>query len=340
MARMIDEIKRRAEAAARELDEKYEIKSKLNQGARTAADAVRKGSDAASSAFDAARAEVGRIDQEHKISERVGAQTRRATDAAKEAFRDSGAGPVVDGAVKDAKEAVSEAVNEAKDLGSDMFGGARRFYEGAAGAARAGTSAARLPWSLRELVSSSKAWINANPGKAAIISLAVMAGTRAGSALATLDVVVLGAGGSGNWLFHSALIPYGLRKLADKYESYLKRQEDLVRKGELAEAEQKRVEFERDMAKYIGAPLLGAFSVAAGAGLVYEAFAGGAVTGFPVNLVLGGNPLLTSIWLFGNGLVCFHNGYRFFMMALGDQEEVARVVRDIKALIPEATVTS
>jgi hypothetical protein len=56
--------------------------------------------------------------------------------------------------------------------------------------------------------------------------------------------------------------------------------------------------------------------------------------GFPINLILGGNPLLSSIWLFGNGLVCFHNGYKFFMMALADQEDAERLVRDIKGLLP------
>jgi hypothetical protein len=44
--------------------------------------------------------------------------------------------------------------------------------------------------------------------------------------------------------------------------------------------------------------------------------------------------MLSSIWLFGNGLVCFHNGYKFFMMALADQDDVARVARDIKGLLP------
>jgi len=149
-----------------------------------------------------------------------------------------------------------------------------------------------------------------------------------------LDVVLLGAGGAGNWLFHSAIAPYGLRKLAEKYEAYLKRQEELIREGKLTEAERDRAKFQRDAAKYVGAPLLGAFSIAAGAGLVAEAFTGGAVAGFPINLVLGGNPMLSSIWLFGNGLVCFYNGYKFFMIALANQEDVARVVRDIKGLLP------
>jgi len=60
-----------------------------------------------------------------------------------------------------------------------------------------------------------------------------------------------------------------------------------------------------------------------------------AVRRVSINIVLGGNPMLSSIWLFGNGLVCFYNGYKFFMMAVGDQEDVARVVRDIKGLLQQ-----
>jgi len=191
-----------------------------------------------------------------------------------------------------------------------------------------------LPASLINAMASARRWAKRNPGKAAIVSLALIAGTRAGSALLTLDVTLLGAGGAGNWLFHSALAPYGLRKLSEKYEAHLKKQETLIRDGKLTEAEAARVRFQRNAAKYVGAPLLGAFSIAAGAGLIAEAFTGGVVGGLPINLVLGGNPLLSSIWLFGNGLVCFHNGYKFFMMALADKEDVARVVRDIKGLLP------
>ena len=108
----------------------------------------------------------------------------------------------------------------------------------------------------------------------------------------------------------------------------------MLREGKLDAAARERVEFERNVAKYVGAPLLGAFSVAAGAGMVVDAVSGGAVTGFPINLVLGNNPLLSGIWLFGNGLICFHSGYKFFMMALADQEDVERVIRDIKGLLP------
>lgn len=333
MASKLDELRRRAEKAARELNEKYEIKSKIEQGTRVAEDAIRKGADAASSGIGVAREEASRMNREHKITEKVSENARRATESARRAavradqtIRTSGA-----------KEKVSEVATEAKEKATDFFGEARRYYENASGAAKAGVSAARLPSSVSGAVSSARTWIKENPGKSALVSLALVAGTRAGSAFSALDVTLLGAGGAGNWLFHSALVPYGLRKLSEKYESYLKNQEALLKEGKLSEAEQSRVKFERDMAKYVGAPLLGAFSVAAGAGLVYEAFTGAAVTGFPISLVIGGNPMLSSIWLFGNGLVCFHNGYKFFMMALGDQEDVARVAQDIKGLLPAST---
>ena len=319
----LDELRRRAEQTARDLDEKYKITSKLDQGTKAATDALRKGVDVASSGIDAAREEISRIDRDHKISERVTDSARKVGDTIDEAARSSGA-----------KEKAAEVASDVKATATDIYGEARRFYENASGAARSSASAARLPSSVFSALSKARTWAKQNPGKAAIVSLAFVAGTRAGSAFSALDVTLLGAGGAGSWLFHSAVVPYGLRKLSEKYEVYLKRQEELLRDGKLTEVEAGRVKFQRDAAKYVGAPLLGAFSVAAGAGLVYEAVMGGAVTGFPISLVLGGNPLLSSIWLFGNGLVCFHNGYKFFMMAFGDEEEVARVVRDVKGLLP------
>jgi hypothetical protein len=144
----------------------------------------------------------------------------------------------------------------------------------------------------------------------------------------------LGAGGAGNWFFNSALPIVGIRKLTEKYNEYLKEQERLLADGKLDEAERGRVEFQRNLTKYVGAPLLGTFSVAAGASMIGGAFSGATVTGFPVSLILGGNPLLNGIWFFANGVVCISEGYKFFMIALADQEEVEKVVREIKGLLP------
>jgi len=315
----LDELKKRAQAAARDLNEKYEIKSKLDRGAQVAEDAVRKTVDLASSAVDAAREGAARIDKETRASERA----REAARAAGEAYSESGV-----------KERVDQAASGARDRASEAYEKAKEYYKSASSAARAGTSAARLPSSVISAIKAGTEWVKNNPGKAAVVSLALSAGTRAGAAFSSLDAVILGSGGAGNWLFHSAVIPYGLRRLSEKYETYLKGQEELLKEGKLDAAARERVEFERNVARYVGAPLLGAFSVAVGAGMVADAVSGGAVTGFPINLVLGNNPLLSGIWLFGNGLICFHSGYKFFMMAVANQEDVERVIRDIKGLLP------
>jgi hypothetical protein len=336
MPSKLDELRQRAEKTARQLDERFEISNKVNEGARRATDALRKGADVATSALDAAREEVSRVDREHRVSERVSGAARRASESLEDAVERSGIKQKAADAAEEAAQKASQVAGEARGKAEDLFGEARKYYDSATGAAKAGVSAARLPASLLGAVSSARTWAKKNPGKAAVVSLAFIAGTRAGSAFSSLDVTVLGAGGAGHWLFHSAIAPYGLRKLSEKFEGYLKRQEQLINEGKLSEAEQNRVKFQRDAAKYVGAPLLGAFSIAAGAGLIAEAVSGGGVTGFPINLILGGNPALSSIWLFGNGLVCFHNGYKFFMMALADKDEIQRVVRDIKGLLPAA----
>ena len=87
MPSKLDELRRRAEEAARQLDEKFEIKTKLDKGARATTDALRKGAEVASSTFDAARDEVSRIDREHNVSARVSENARRAADAADDVFR-------------------------------------------------------------------------------------------------------------------------------------------------------------------------------------------------------------------------------------------------------------
>src|SRR6266536_491290 len=97
-----------------------------------------------------------------------------------------------------------------------------------------------------------------------------------------------------------------------------------------------RIEFQRKITKYVGAPLLGAFSCAAGAAMFAQIASPGAITGAPISWLLGGNPFLDGVWLFANGVICFHQGYKFFMIALADQEEVNRVVREIKGLLPAA----
>ena len=80
--------------------------------------------------------------------------------------------------------------------------------------------------------------------------------------------------------------------------------------------------------------MLGAFSCAAGAVMFAQIVHPVGLAGAPISLLFGSNPFLDGVWLFANGVICFHQGYKFFMIALADQEEVNRVVREIKGLLP------
>ena len=79
-------------------------------------------------------------------------------------------------------------------------------------------------------------WIKENPGKTAVVTVSLVLGIRGGAAFPGLDAVLLGA--HPHWLTHSALPVYGLRKASEKFDSYLKKREELIGRGELDEAEQ------------------------------------------------------------------------------------------------------
>jgi hypothetical protein len=128
-----------------------------------------------------------------------------------------------------------------------------------------------------------------------------------------------------------------LKKASEKFDEYLKKQEARIAAGELDEAERERVEFQKKMAKYVGAPLLGAFSCTMGAVMFAQIVNPVGLTGAPISWIFGGNPVLDGVWLFANGVICFHQGYKFFMIALADQEEMNRMVREIKGLLPAMT---
>src|SRR5215216_1470648 len=99
MPSKIDELKRRAEEAARRMNEKYEIKTKIDEGAR--------------------------IDREHRVSERVTEGARRAASAAEDAIRRSGIKDKAGDVASDVRDKATDAAREAKEKTSDLFGEAR-----------------------------------------------------------------------------------------------------------------------------------------------------------------------------------------------------------------------
>lgn len=309
-----DEWQQAARRKARELDEKYAISDIVGESARAAGEAAKRGAETMASGAERLRSEAERLSED----EEVGEATRRAAAGVKRA------GDVVRDVAGDAGKKAGEVLDDAKK----HYDRASQVFDKSARLTRASTAATTGVFKARD-------WIKENPGKAAVVGVSLVLGIRAGAAFPGLDAVLIGA--HPHWLTHSALPVYGLRKASEKFDSYLKKREELMGRGELTEAEQQRVEFERNIAKYVGAPLLGAFSCAAGAAMWAQIFQPGPIVGAPISWLLGGNPFLDGVWLFANGVICFHQGYKFFMIALANQEEVARVVREIKGLLPAAT---
>ena len=316
----INEWQKTVRRKARELDQKYSISQKVDEGARVAGDAAKRGVKTVSDGAEKLRVEAERLAEDGDIGDTAKRTADEAVRGAKKA------GDVIRDVAGDAGKKAGEVFDEARTY----YDRASNFYDTGAKVSRASTAATAGILKARE-------WIKENPGKAALVSFSLVLGVRMGAALPGLDAVLLGA--HPHWLTNSALPIFGARKLSEKFNDYLRKQEELIAAGQLDEAERKRVEFQRNITKYVGAPLLGAVSCAAGAAMFAQILQPGSVVGAPVSWLVGGNPFLGGVWLFANGVICFHEGYKFFMIALADQDEVNRVVREIKGLLP-AAVTS
>lgn len=231
-------------------------------------------------------------------------------------------------------ETAKDYGEKAREKAKDYQGKAQDYYKQASNTYSFAQSANRAASSVLDTVNAAIIWAKENPTKAALASFSLVLGLGVGSQFPKFNVIILGT--KGHWFFRSAILAYGTRKLSEKYLEYLKEQENLIKSGNLTEAERQRVEFQRSAAKYVGAPLLGAFNMAAGVAIMAEIFSPDRIVGFPIDIILGGNPVLETVWLFSNGLICIHNGYEFIMMAIADEELVQRTVRDIKGLLPDA----
>ncbi len=317
----LDEWQRTARRKARELDEKFAISDLVEEGARAAGEAARRGADTFATGAEKVRTEAERLSDDGNVSE-------SAKRAANEAMRGA----------KKAGEVFKNVAGGAGKKAGEVIDDAKVYYERASQVYDVGSKFTKASTAASIGLLKAREWIGKNPGKAALVSVSLVMGVRMGASFPGLDAILLGS--HPHWLTHSALPVYGIRKISEKFDTYLREQEELISRDEVDEAQRKRAEFERKAAKYVGAPLLGAFSCAAGAAMWAQILQPGRITGAPISWLLGGNPFLDGVWLFANGVICFHQGYRFFMIALADQDEVARVVREIKGLLPAVTAST
>ncbi len=302
-----------------EIDTQFGIKEKIEGGARVVVETAQKGAEYIKT--EAEKSDLGK--SAVKVTEDV---INTAGDAAKTAWNVSE--PVRDAAGDAGAKAGEVAVEAAAKAGEffddavDSVGSNAKRVSKVVGF---GSSLSSTMESARKGFQKASDWVQADPMRAATtgVSMAIGAG---------LGIVFTGF--SSHWLFNSAIPTWSVKKLAEQFNGYLKRREDLIEKGQLSEADTERVQFERDIATRIGAPLLGAFSFASGAVMMTNIFDPKNITGFPIGSIIGGNPLLEGVWFFGNGMICFKTSYDFFMIALDGQEDIEKMVKEIKGLLP------
>jgi len=312
------DYKERFEKWQRETKEKFEeidkqigLKEKLGESARAVAETAQKSAEKIKS--EAEKSEIGK-----QAVKAAGETIKTATEAGKKAWDASE--PIRDAAAEAGKKA-GEVLGDVRDSAGKNADRVSRVFNFGAGWTRSFDAALKS-------VRKASGWIAEKPLEAATTGVSMAVGAGVG-------VVLTGI--SSHWLFNSAIPAWSVKKVSQQFNEYLKTREELIEKGELSEAEAERVRFERDIAKKIGAPMLGAYSFATGAVLLTNVINPKVITGAPLDWIIGGNPALESVWFFANGIVCLKTSYEFFMIALDGQEDVQKMVREIKGLLPQAT---
>ena len=314
-----EQWQKKATEKLEEIDAQLGIKEKIEDGARVVYDTAKKGTDRIMT--EAEKSDIGR--QAVKAASDV---VSSANETARSAWNVSE--PIRDAAGDAGKTAAGVAVDAAGKAGDIIDDARKTVTNNAKRVSKVVGFGSGLSSTLdyaRRSVQSAAEWVQADPIGAATtgVSMAIGAG---------LGVVFTGI--SSHWLLNSAIPTWSVKKLAEQFNEYLKRREDMIAKGQLSDADAERIRFERDIAKRVGAPLLGAFSFASGAVMMTNILDPKNITGFPIGSIIGGNPLLEGVWFFGNGMVCFKTSYDFFMIALDGQEDVEKMVTEIKGLLP------
>jgi hypothetical protein len=323
----LEELQKTAQEKLQEIDKQFGISDKLGEGAKTVRETAGKSAEVIKDGAEKIRTEAGKFAEDNELGKQFDEFGKQAKETAEKVWE---ASEPLRGAATEAAGKAGEVANTAVEKAGEVFSDTKSSFEETANRASSifgfGLSWTRAIDAALTGLNKTGQWVRDYPLQAIGSGVSVGMGSIGG-------LIFTGLGS--HWMFSSALPVWGMKKVSDLYLDYLTRQEDLIREGELTEAEAERVKFERDIVKYVGAPLLGAFSCAAGAAMWWHIFNPARITGAPVSWILGGNPVLEGIWLFGNGVICFKYGYEFFMIALDDHEEVQRIVREIKGMLPQ-----
>ncbi|MEZ5308325.1 MAG: hypothetical protein R2684_14360 [Pyrinomonadaceae bacterium] len=333
-----------------EIDEQLKISDVLDEGVKIAKETASKGAETLKEGVgrikdEAEKNPIGKkaveiAEDTFETAGKTASKAWKATEPVREAAEEAGdtAGDVFETAARNAGDVVrtagekaGEVINTAGKKAGEVLGETKKGVESTANSfAKAfglGVSWTKTVDSAFKTLSSTSAWIQEKPLQAVATGASVAVGAGLG---------VVFSGLSSHWLFNSSIPAATVKMAATKFDEHLKRQEELSEKGDLTDAEKDRLKFERDVTKYVGAPMLGAFSFASGAVMLTNILNPKTITGAPIDWILRGNPFLEGIWFFGNGMVCIKTGYDFFMISLADHEDVQKVVNQVKGMLPGA----
>ena len=335
-----EDWQRAAKEKFEEIDKQFGIKERLEEGVKVARETAQKGAETLKDSvekikIEAEKSEVGKqavnfAEDTFKTAESTAKTAWEVSEPIRDVAEDAGekAGEVVKEAGKKAGEVLNVASERASEVFDEAASSFKKTTKTASDIFNFGSSWAKTLDSAYKGLTNAGTWIAENPLQAAASGVSMVVGAGLGAGFTLIST---------NWIFRSALPFFTVEKIAEQFQSYLKSQEELVKNGELSEADAEKIRFEREIVKYAGAPLLGAFSFAAGAMMFAQIFNPRTITGAPISWILMGNPLLEGVWLFGNGIVCFKVGYEFFMISLEDQDDVQKIVKEIKGMLPQAS---
>lgn len=314
-----------------EIDKQLGLSEKIDEGTRTVVSTAQKGAEKLRS--EAGKTDIGKkaveaAEETLKTAEKKAKKVWDASGSLRDAAGEAGSfvGEVAKGAGKAAGDVLGTAGEKAGEVFEETTETVEKNVKRVSRAVNIGVGWTRTFDSAVKTATRAGEWAVGNPMQAVATGASMAIGAGLGAVF---------TGFSSHWLFNSALPAWSVKQLGERFNEYLRSREEKIAKGKLTEAEADRIRFERDIARRIGAPMLGAFSFASGVVMMTNVINPKTITGAPIDWLIGGNPILEGVWFFGNGLVCFKTSYDFFMIALDGQEEVARMIREVKGLLPE-----
>src|SRR5262245_1835065 len=157
---IFDQMRDAARRAAQNLDERFDLKNKAEQGINAAGEAARKTGAAISDAADAARERFDKLDDQYKVTDNLRDKASKAEETLRE-----GARVAQTGAEKFSKSA--------EDTARDIFGAAQGYYHRAEQAYHLGASGARISEAAFSGLEKARVWVKENPGKTAVVTFSM-----------------------------------------------------------------------------------------------------------------------------------------------------------------------